>query len=50
MHLASQTSLGLMYDDPNKIQEIENIIVDFYNGITRRSFKRCKELVAAKAS
>ena len=35
VHLASQTSLGLMYDDPNKVQEVENIIVDFYNGMTR---------------
>ena len=40
VHLASQTSLGLMYDDPNKVQEVENIIVDFYNGMTRGSFKR----------
>lgn len=40
VHLASQTSLGLMYDDPNKIQEVENIIIDFYNGMTRGSFKR----------
>lgn len=40
VHLASQTSLGLMYDDPNKVQEVENIIVDFYNGIARGSFKR----------
>ena len=40
VHLASQTSLGLMYDDPNKVQEVENIIVDFYNGMTRGSFRR----------
>lgn len=40
VHLASQTSLGLMYDDPNKVQEVENIIIDFYNGMTRGSFKR----------
>ena len=56
MHLASQTSLGLMYDDPNKMQEIENIIVDFYNGITRGSFKRgletarCGVLIACNFS
>jgi len=25
IHLTSQTSLGLMYDDPNKVQEVENI-------------------------
>lgn len=52
VHLASQTSLGLMYDDPNKVQEVENIIVDFYNGMTRGSFKhgletpRCGFLLA----
>lgn len=40
VHLASQTSLGLMYDDPNKVSEIENIIIDFYNGMTRGGFKR----------
>ena len=40
IHLASQTSLGLMYDDPNKVQEVENIIIDFYNRVTRGSFKR----------
>ena len=40
VHLASQTSLGLMYDDPNKVQEVENIILDFYNHVTRGSFKR----------
>lgn len=40
LHLASQTTLGLMYDDPNKVQEVENIILDFYNGMTRGSFKR----------
>ena len=28
VHLASQTSLELMYNDPNKVQEVENI-VDF---------------------
>ena len=39
IHLASQTSLGLMYDDPNKVQEVENIIIDFYNRMTRGSFK-----------
>ena len=56
MHLASQMSLGLMYDDPNKMQEIENIIVDFYNGITRGSFKRglqterCGVLIACNFS
>lgn len=40
IHLASQTSLGLLYDDPNKVQEVESIIVDFYNGMTRGSFTR----------
>lgn len=40
IHLASKTSLGLMYDDPNKISEVENIIIDFYNGMTRGGFKR----------
>ena len=39
VHLASQTSLGLIYDDPNKIQEVESIILDFYNQVTRGSFK-----------
>ena len=39
-HLASQTSLGLMYDDPNKVNEVENFIIDFYNQITRGSFER----------
>ena len=34
IHLASQTSLGLFYDDPN------NLIVDCYIGITRGGFKR----------
>jgi len=29
-----------MYDDPNKISEVENIIIDFYNGMTRGGFKR----------
>lgn len=29
-----------MYDDPNKVQEEENITIDFYNGMTRGSFKR----------
>ena len=43
VHLASLTSLGLLYDDPNKIQEVENIIIDFYNGMTRGSFKRSLE-------
>ena len=33
--LASQTSLGLMYDNPNKVQEVENIIADFYSGMRR---------------
>ena len=28
-----------MYNDPNKIGEVENII-DFYNGMTRGGFKR----------
>ena len=36
IHLASQTLLGLMYDDSNKVQEVETII---YNHITRGSFK-----------
>ena len=27
IHLASQSSLGLMFDDPNKIQEVESLIV-----------------------
>ena len=40
VHLVSQTSLGLMYDDPNKVHKVENIIVDLYNGMTRGSFKR----------
>lgn len=40
VHLASQTSLGLFYDDPNKVSEVENIIVDFYNCMTRGGFKR----------
>ena len=40
IHLASQTSLGLMYDDPSKVGEVENIIVDFYNKMTRGSFRR----------
>ena len=40
IHLASQTSLGLLYDDPNKLNEVENVIVDFYNGMTRGGFKR----------
>ena len=40
VHLAAQTSLGLMYDDPNKVQEVEDIIINFYNGMTRGSFKR----------
>jgi hypothetical protein len=40
VHLASKTSLGLMYDDPNKVHEVENIIIDFYNQMTRGSFKR----------
>ena len=40
VHLASQTSLGLMYDDPNKVKEVEDIIIDFYNQMTRGSFKR----------
>ena len=38
VHLAARTSLGLLYDDPNKVQEVENIIIDFYNGMTRGSF------------
>ena len=29
IHLASQTSLGLLYDDPNKVAEVENVIIDF---------------------
>lgn len=29
INLASQTSLGLIYDDPNKVQKVENITVDF---------------------
>ena len=40
VHLASQTSLGLLYDDPNKVNEVENVIIDFYNGMTRGGFKR----------
>ena len=40
VHLASLTSLGLLYDDPSKIQEVENIIIDFYKGMIRGSFKR----------
>ena len=40
VHLATQTSLGLMYDDPNKVNEVEDIIINFYNGMTRGSFKR----------
>ncbi len=32
VYLASQTSLGLMYDDPNKVTKVENIIVDFTTG------------------
>lgn len=40
VHLASQTSLGLFYDDPNKVAEVENAIIDFYNAITRGSFDR----------
>ena len=40
LHLAQQTSLVLFYDNPNHVQEIESIIVDFYNGMTRGSFKR----------
>ena len=44
VHLASLTSLGLMYDDPIKVHEVENIIVDFYNGITRGLLKRGLEI------
>ena len=40
VYLASQTSLGLMYDDPNKVTEVENIIIDFYNGMSKGSFVR----------
>lgn len=40
IHLASQTSLGMLYDDPNKVNEVENVIIDFYNGMTRGGFKR----------
>ena len=40
IHLASKTSLGLMYNDPNEIGEVENIIIDFYTGMTRGGFKR----------
>ena len=40
VHLASQTSLGLLYNDPNKVNEIENVITDFYNRMTRGGFKR----------
>ena len=29
-----------MYDDPNKVQEVENIIIDFYNRMKRGSSKR----------
>ena len=39
VHLASQTFLGLLYDDSNKVNEVENIIIDFYNGMTRGGFK-----------
>ena len=35
IYLTFQTSLRLMYDDSNKVQEVENII---YNHMTRRSF------------
>lgn len=44
VYLAAQTLLGLMYDDPNKIQEVEDIIINFYNGMTRGSFKRGLEI------
>ena len=40
IRLASKTSLGLMYNDLSKIGEVENIIIDFYNGMTRGGFKR----------
>ena len=40
IHLASQTSLGLLYDDPNKVAEVENVIIDFYIGMTRGGCKR----------
>ena len=43
VHLAAQTSLGLMYDDPNRVQEVENVIVDFHNAIKRGSFVRGTE-------
>ena len=36
IHLAFQTSLGLMYDGSNKVQVVENII---YNHMIRASFK-----------
>lgn len=42
IHLASQTSLGLLYHDPNKVNEVhvENLIIGFYNGMTRDGFKQ----------
>ena len=40
IHLASKTSLGVMYDDPNKMQEVENLIVDIYNHVNKGGFKR----------
>lgn len=27
----------VIFDDPNKVQEVENIIIDFYNGMARGS-------------
>ena len=35
IHVAFQTSLGLMHDDSNKVQEVESII---YNHMIRASF------------
>ena len=29
-----------MYDDPNKVKEVENFIIDFYNRITRGSLEK----------
>ena len=53
IHLTFQTSLGLMYDDSNKVQEAENSI---YNHMTRRSFNwvlktsRCRFLFSCNFS
>ena len=39
IHLASQTSLGLLYDDPNKLNEVE-CDCRLLPGLTRGGFKR----------